>query len=425
MLHPWRTVAILTLAYTLGYVDRQILNLLVDPIRSDLGIGDTAVSLLQGAAFTIAYIAMNPVFGRLADQRSRRIIMATGITLWSIATFACGLTRDYHVLLLLRMAVGGCEACLIPSAWSLLSDLFDRQTLPRAMSVLLMGPYIGGGIALITGGLVVDLTSPGNAVLPAGLQPWQAAFMAAGIPGFFVALLVLLIREPSRRANSQEAGAETYRLREIFAFLWRRRAFYGTVCGGNALIMVVLNSFPAWAPTYLIRHFHLPMSMVGLHTGLILLLCGSLGVLTGPVFGRWLDKRGYMDTALRGPALIATGLAIVGPLLPLAPTYPLALLVIGATNFLFSMPAAMSGAALQIASPNRMRGVVTALYVFVLTLVGLGVGPSLIALLTDYVFARAEYVGWSIAIVCTVAATISAITLWRGLPSYRRALETA
>ena len=200
--YAWYVVGMLTLAYAVGFIDRQILNLLVEPIKLDMTLTDTQISLLQGFAFTVAYVMMGPFFGRWIDIGNRRNILLVGVALWSLFTVLCGLSREYWQLFGARMGVGGAEACLLPAAWSILSDYFSKKKLPRAMSVLLMGPYLGGGLALIFGGLVLGaVAATGTTSLPlfGTLEPWQIAFIAVGVPGFAVALLMLTIREPARR----------------------------------------------------------------------------------------------------------------------------------------------------------------------------------------------------------------------------------
>jgi MFS family permease len=155
--YSWYVVGILTVAYVFSFIDRQILNLLVGPIRRDLQISDTEMSLLMGFSFAVFYTFFGIPLGRLADTRSRRALITGGIVLWSLMTAACGLARNFVHFLLLRMGVGVGEAALSPSAYSLIADYFPRENRATALSVYSMGIYIGSGLAYLLGGLVVKV----------------------------------------------------------------------------------------------------------------------------------------------------------------------------------------------------------------------------------------------------------------------------
>ena len=147
--HAWNGLLFLTLAYVLAFVDRQILNLLVDPVKRDLLLSDTQVSLLQGIAFTATYVLFGPLFGRWVDAGNRRNIVVLGVVIWSVFTVLCGFADSFWELFFARAGIGAAEACLAPAAWSMIADYFSPKKLPRAMSLFLMAPYLGGGLALI------------------------------------------------------------------------------------------------------------------------------------------------------------------------------------------------------------------------------------------------------------------------------------
>lgn len=427
--YAWYVVGVLTLAYAVGFIDRQILNLLVEPIKLDMTLSDTQISLLQGFAFTVAYVMMGPFFGRWIDIGNRRNILFVGVALWSLFTVLCGLSRDYWQLFGARMGVGGAEACLLPAAWSILSDYFGKQKLPRAMSVLLMGPYLGGGLALIFGGLVLGaVAATGTTALPlfGALAPWQIAFVAVGVPGFAVALLMLSIREPARdgtagAAPAAKADARTFTLREIAAFLWGKRAFYGAFYGGMSLHVIVLYALPAWAPAFLVRRFDTTPAAVGIEYGTLVLIVGSLGVLAGPYAGRLLERR-FADAPFRTPALAALGVVPFALALPFCESYWTAMAVLAGATFFYSLPMAMAASALQIVTPNRMRGLISSLYVFTVSVIGLGLAPTVIAAITDFVFGDPSMVGWSLAVVCSSAGLVASILMFRGLQAFRTAV---
>lgn len=206
-LSAWTTVTILMIAYVLSFIDRQILNLLVEPIRRDLVISDTQMSLLMGLSFALFYTICGIPLGRLADTRSRRGLIAIGVMFWSAATAACGMAKLYWQFLICRIGVGVGEAALSPAAYSLIADSFPPERRATAISVYSMGVYLGSGIAFLLGGLVIQFASAqGNVVLPVlgEVRPWQLIFLILGVAGVLFTLLMLAVREPARREEQQK-----------------------------------------------------------------------------------------------------------------------------------------------------------------------------------------------------------------------------
>lgn len=426
--YPWVVVGFLTAIYAAAFIDRQILNLLVDPIKRSLVLSDTEVSLLQGLAFTSAYVLFSPFFGRLADRTNRRNILVFGAITWSLATMSCGLTTDYWVLFASRFGVGAAEACVSPAAWSILSDYFNRDRLPRAMSVFLIGPYVGAGLALVFGGLLIGAADGFIETHPllAGLEPWQFVFIAIGVPGVLLGLATLVVREPPRRSlTGGDAAAETYTVRQTADFFWERRAFFGRFYAAMTGIIIVLYALPAWMPAFLVRRHGADPATMGLQYGSLVLVMGTVGVLSGPLIGRWIERRGVEGGTVFVAALAALALVPASIALSLAPTYGTALAAAGVATFLFSLPQAMAASALQLASPNGMRGTASAMYVFLVAVVGLGIAPTIVALFTDLVFRDPAMVGVSLSIVCASSAALGAWLAWRALPHYRASLRRA
>ncbi|WP_159982255.1 MULTISPECIES: MFS transporter [unclassified Novosphingobium] len=424
----WYLIFVLTLAYTVSFVDRQVLNLLIGPLKADFGLSDTRLSLLQGLAFTFAYILFSPIFGRMADTGNRKVILLGGIGLWSLGTSLCGLARSYWQLFIARMGVGGAEACLTPAAWSIIVDSFPTRLIPRAFSIFLMGPYIGGGLALIFGGLLLEAAQGWNlSAVPylGALKPWQVVFLVAGLPGFVIALMMLRIREPSRKLALTETKPERMAIAQVWQVFVDRRDFYGNFYAGMASLVIVLYAFPAWMPAMLMRRFDASAATVGVQYGVAVLVTGSLGVLCGPVIASWLERRGRVDALMRVPMAAALLLIPVSIALALAQSYGFAMIVATLASFAYSLPMALASSALQLATPNRMRGISASIYVFVASVMGLGAAPTIVALLTDHVFADERSVGLSLSLTCAAAAAISAFFLSRALRGYRRILDDA
>lgn len=429
--YAWGVLLFLTLAYTMAFVDRQLLNLLVDSVKSDLLLSDTEISLLQGMAFIGTYVAFGPLFGRWADTGNRRNILMFGVVVWSSFTLLCGFADTYWELFFARAGIGAAEACLAPAAWSLIADYFSKERLPRAMSLFLMAPYIGGGLALIAGGAVIGSLA-GLQTLPlwlADFKPWQLTFIVVGLPGILLGFALLSVREPPRTAvvstapGADNTGADQeYSLREVIAFFVERRNFYLRYYVGIALLVIVLYALPAWMPAFLMRHHGAEPGTVGLQYGVLVLVMGSIGVLSGPTVGRWFARRGHVDAQIRTAAWACLLIVPFCALLPFAPDYGSTLALAAGATLFYSLPQATSASALQMVTPNRLRGVAVSLYVFALSGLGLGVAPTAVALVTDYVFRDPSRVGESLALVCVVCALSGAWLLFSALPFYREAL---
>ncbi|HEY0650149.1 MAG TPA: MFS transporter [Phenylobacterium sp.] len=417
-------MAVLLLAYTLSFIDRMILSLLVGPIKTDLGISDTEMSLLMGFAFAIFYSALGIPLGWLADRRARRGLIVAGVAAWSLMTAACALARGYVGLFLARVGVGVGEATLSPAAYSMLGDYFPREKLGRAMAVYSIGVPLGSGIALMAGSVVVKLVTEGPPValpLVGELAPWRLTFLWVGLPGLLVALLVALtVREPPRQGDASKAGRG-----ELFAFLQTHPAAIAAHFGGMSLVALVMYGAMAWIPQFLHRTYAMPVPQAGLWFGVATAACGAAGLLLGGWMADGLYRRGFKDAHLRVIRLNAVLLLPLFVGMALAPTAPLALGLMIVAMLIGTIHGGVAGAALQLITPNRLRARMVALYFLVANLIGLGLGPTAIALVTDLAFGRPEALRYGLAIVTGVALPVSALILTAGLKPFARAVEAA
>src|SRR5690606_3560228 len=289
----WAALGVLMLAYTVSFIDRTLLSLLIPPIQRDLGISDTEASLLAGLAFAVFYTVMGIPLGRLADRWHRRNLIALGISLWCLMTAACGLARNFWQLFAARVGVGIGEASLSPAAYSLIADLFPRHLLGRAIAIYSIGLPAGWGLALLFGGAVVGWVGDlGRMPLPAGGEraPWQLTFVMVGSRGILVALPLLLVREPERRdrsapASGAEAGAGAGAL---LPFLRHNRRVLLHHFTGLSLLVVIVYGSNAWIPTFFIRSHGWSATDIGYAFGLVFLTCGTAGLLAGgQLADRW------------------------------------------------------------------------------------------------------------------------------------------
>lgn len=428
--YPNYVLFVLLVAYIFSFIDRQILSLMVGPIRRDLGISDFEMSLLQGWAFALFYSVMALPIARLADRHNRRSIIAAGIALWSAMTVGCGIVRSYMGLFLMRVGVGVGEAALSPPAYSLLSDYFPPARLGRAMAIFAMGISLGGGVAYLIGGAVVHLVSEAQPValpLIGTIRPWQLTFFIVGLPGLLVALMMRAIHEPERSGGLVDAAGEVRQLAlgELWRYLADRWRLYLSFPLATALLGVFSYGLMAWYPTVLIRTYGLSIGEAGTWFGLTYLVFGTSGTYCGARMAEWLDRRGHRDAHMRFIMLAAIVMAVPGVLGPLMPSAPLALAALAPTIFLKCSYYGSSSAALQIVTPNQMRAQVTALQIFFGNIIGMSVGASSIAALTDFVFQDDAAVRYSLAWVTGVFCPAGALVLWTCLRPYVAALDEA
>ncbi len=414
----WYAVALLSLAYVMSYLDRILINLLIVPIQADLSLSDTQFGMLQSVAFGIFYTVMALPLGRLADRATRKHIVAGGIALFSLFTVLSGLTRSFGQLFAARIGVGVGEASLTPAAYSLLADYFPPSRLGRAIGVFTMSAFVGTGIAYIGGGALIDwLTELGSIDVPVlgDVAPWQAAFILVGLPGLVLAPLILTLREPARRG----ATGEPPPLAEVAVAVRRRGRALTLLFAGFSMITLSSYASAVWTPAFFIRVYEWQPGQIGLWYGLIYLTFGT----TGALFGGWLCDRltakGVLDAPLRVAAWGYVGTGVFGGLAPLMPDPVLALLLFAPATFMGTLPYPLAGTAIQLITPNRLRGQMSALYMLVINIVGLGLGPLLAGALTDYLFSQPADVRYSLAIINAVAAPIAFVFLLTALSHYR------
>ncbi len=430
-LYSWYVVGILMLAYTNSFIDRQILSLLIEPIRRDLQITDTQISLLAGLAFTIFYTVMGVPIARLADQKNRRNLIAIGIAGWSLMTATCGLAKNFWHLFLSRMGVGIGEATLSPAAMSMIADYFPVTKLARAISVYSMGVYFGAGLALIIGGLVIKAVSEaGVVVLPVlgEVYPWQMTFFYVGLLGIPIVLLMLTIREPLRRGNAKAGSAQAKSdssLASLKAFIKQNSRTITYHFAAFSFFGIAIAGFLVWTPTFFIRTHGWKASDVGMVYGLILFFGGTSGVYAGGFLADWLQKRGKQDAILRAAFFSSVALIPFAVTTPLVSDPKLAVVLLTGAAFFMAMPQGLPAAALQVITPNPLRAQMTAVYFLVGNLIANGFGPTIYALVTDFVFADPAKLKYSMSLVTAVVLPIGSTFAFLALKPYRASVLAA
>lgn len=417
--YAWFAVFVFFLAATLSYTDRLILNLMVDAIRADLHISDTGISLLQGVAFAALYACLGLPLGRYADRHNRRNLVIAGVAVWSICTALCGLAQSFGQMFLVRVGVGIGEAALAPAAISMIADYFPPHRRGTAISLFLAGMVAGAGAANIIGGALLGAIGDGLlAHVPglAGIAPWRAVFLILSVPGLLIIALMLFVREPRRRDRLSDAGAAS--IATVVDYLRLNRRTFGLMLTAFALLQVVDYAINSWFPAHLMRRFAWTPVEVGTTLGVIGISCGLIGALAGGVLVDFVQSRGYIDAKVR-VVTIATTLLLPALLFPLLPTATSAIALFVGYTLVMSMMGAAGIGAVQDVAPSDMRGLMVSLQAFIYTLLGLGAGPTLVALTTDHILRDPAKVGVSIVLVAMPAAAIAAALLWNLLPSFR------
>lgn len=419
-----RALGILLTFLAISFIDRQVLSLLVDDIRRALVISDVQIGLLQGFAFSLVYAIAGLPIGWAVDRYSRRLVILTGMSIWSLGTLACGLADDFTALFVARVLVGAGEAALAPAAFSLMADLFARDRLASAIGTYYVGSNIGAGIAFLAGGALITAfhaIGPTDWPLLGTLAPWQAVFVIVGLPGAILAWAVFAIDEPPRRRMAA-ADADAARIGDLFAFMRRERRLLFCHFAGFTAVGMAVYSIGAWAAAYFTRNFQLAPSVVGM----ALFLAFGIGASAGNVIaGRVVDARFRAgDLAAFYRVHFVTTL-IGAPIVILAFTVPnfwIATLALSVGVGTLTSFGGSSSACLQLIAPPRLRGKVSVAYLFILTGIGSGLGPLLVALMVDHVFRHPTSVGRAIVALLVACAPTGAALLYTGMKPLRMAL---
>jgi MFS family permease len=397
--------------------------LMIEPIRRDLGITDTQVSLLIGLAFAVFYTLLGVPIARLADRHSRRAIIGVGIAVWCVMTAACGLVRNYGQLFLARVGVGVGEAALSPSALSMMSDYFPPRLRLRAIAIYNTGISLGTGLALIVGGsLIAHVSAAPPVTLPVvgELYAWQTVFLIVGLPGLVMALLMMTVREPPRLERMTSADGNTnIPFKTVAAFLGKRIRMYGSHFLGMSTVAILAYGLSAWIPTMFVRTWGWSIRDIGIAYGIVTLAAGPLAVFVASWFGSFFTKRGDSDAQMRA-AVSSIALAVIGALgAGLSPSPWLAVVFLIPASVGTTAATASGLSALMTVTPNQMRAQSSAVYYLVVNVLGLTLGPTGIALLTDYVFKDTKALRYSVACAAVAAGLLTAIFLVYNLRQYR------
>jgi sugar phosphate permease len=372
-------LAVLVIVYTFNFIDRQIVGILAVPIKAELKLSDSQLGLMGGLAFALFYTFLGIPIARLADKTSRIQIMSAALALWSVMTAVCGLTHSFAQLFIARVGVGVGEAGGVAPAYSLICDYFPTRERARALSVYSFGIPIGGAVGIVLGGFITSLMS------------WRMAFFIVGLAGLLITpLLKFTVREPERGAlesariadpESEHRAAGAPSLMDVVAVLARKPSFWGLSLGAASASMMGYGLF-FWAPSFLVRSFHLSLLHASLTFGALVLVGGLLGIWFGGVLAdRYGDRRRAMYAVIPAVAFVATvPFYLVGVLSTTLWLSFAVLLVPTALGLAWLGPVL---AAVQHLVPSNMRATASALFLFINNLIGIGLGTTLIGVVSD------------------------------------------
>lgn len=420
----WYVIGVLFAVTLLSQLDRQLPALVVRPLRKEFGISDTQFSLLQGYAFAVFYTLAGLPLGKLVDRGSRRNLVFVGLLFWSAASALFAFAQSYEQLLLARVGVGIGEAVLAPAAYSIIADYVAPDRRGRALAVYYVSIAIGSGASLLLGGWLL-------AIIPAqGLElgslgtfaAWRIAFIAAAVPALPLSILLLLtVSEPARmETRTLQGNVDAPSVADFVRHLRTHAATFSRVLTYPTLLSIIGYGALAWAPALFDRVHGIAPARAGVVLGIIIALAGASGtLLSGYLSDRW---------TARGIAAARFRVALVGVAIFIAPAtaWPLVASPVLAFGLLFltvfglGLAQSAAPASIQAVVPNRMRGQAIAVYLLLAGLLGIGLGPTSVALVTDFVFHDDKALPYSMALTAGPASLIGLWLIASGLKPYAR-----
>lgn len=405
--YAWYALGVLTLANIVAAIDRFMMGVIVVPLKGALALSDTQLGLLQGLGFALLYCAAGLPLGRLADRMNRKLLIAVGCAMWTVATAACAFADSFASLFVARIFVGLGEATLLPAALSLLGAYFPPQRLGLSTGIFILGSSLGKSAAFIGGGaLLAFFAATGGVAMGAfHFEPWQALFIVCAAPGLLTTALTGALREPPRAARE---GARRGSVAELWRYVSERGAAFGLYLIAAICVTSLAHVFAAWAPSFMVRRFALGISNAASIVGMTALIASPIGAL----LGGWVN-----DRLTRSGARIAPLTIMMATLVLAAPASALAfyfsdnlVLSVGAYGVAQALvlaggPQAYTG--IQAMTPPQHRGLMSATFLAVTSLFSLGMGPAVIGLFSDNVFqSAANGLGCSLTAVILMLALI-------------------
>ena len=428
--YAWWVAVVFALFFALSFTDRQIIGVLVEPMRAALMLTDVQIGLIGGLSFALFFVSFGLPIGRLSDRYNRKRMIVAGIIIWSASTVLCSFATGFWELLVLRMGVGLGEATLAPCAYSILADIFPRNRLGMALSICTMAGSLGMGLAYSGGATLLHFATAaanvnGTVSLPllGDLAPWRIVFLGVGLPGIVLSVLLFTIQEPIRPAA--DARAPVIPLSEVIAYVranWRTFVLHNV---GMGFISITGYTASFWDIAFFARTYGWSPAESGRLYGLMAMVGSILGALGGGWLSDRLTRTRGRDAKLLVLAVTAAVCIPIRLMYPLMPSRELAIGLAFVALTLVAVPYGVAAAALQIMVPSRMRGQLTAVYFFVQSLIGLGVGPTMVGVLTDHFFHNPQMLRYSLIVVGGTAQIVAAGLFLSALGVYQITIVNA
>jgi MFS family permease len=408
--HPYIILLLLTVAYTLSFMDRYVMNLFLNKVKTDFQLSETQAGLLAGAGFAVLYALMALPMGIVADRSSRTKLAALGVAVWSIMTMGCGLAKNFALLFVGRIGVGVGEAALTPAAYPVIKSLFRSEKLSTALGVYSSGIYIGSGLAYWLGGKALTWIQNENYLSAFGFVSfdWQLVFILFGLPGLLVAALLYFIYEPQQETSKTTNSQWT----ELVAFLKTNNYFFLKFCFASAAFNVAVYAAGVWLPAYLQRLHHMTIAESGQLLGMTMLFVAPIGAIAGGFAADYFSVKRGLSGRIQSLLFFLVAIAACFGSLSFTFTGTLLYAPLIGLSLLMGAPVAITAAAVQEMAPENLRSTAPAFLLMMQNLIGMSLGPLAVALLTQYVFHNNQQIGEAIAIVGVVFCSVAFILFY-------------
>jgi MFS family permease len=418
----WAMVCVLTVLFIYAQIDSNGITLLIGPIKQDLALTDTEMGLILGIAFAAPFAVLGVLAGYLVDRMSRRRIIGVGVVLWSLMTFFSGLAQNYWQFLFLRFGIGVGEAAITPASYSIIRDSFPIEKRGRAFGIFTAGNYIGAAAGvMITGALAGAVDAGAFKSVPwlGGLHAWQVVLVIIGLVGIPLSLLAYSFREPPRlRDGSMENAGVTFG--EAFRQIKSQWRIYVPLVIWITCFYGVAITYGSWMPTIIARTWELPPKLIGIFFGGCLLICAPLGAYCGGYFIDVLQQRGRRDAA----EIVGLWVTIIfipfGIAAPIVPQVGQMFFALGAQLLVAGAYQPVGASLLAKITPPRLMGKVTAIYLLVYYLIGRGLGPFVVALISDNFYSGPQALGYSLGTVSAILMFLGLAMIWALVRRARR-----
>lgn len=406
--YSWIALAILVAIYITSFVDRQIIAVLAAQIRTELGLSNTQIGVLYGPAFSLVYAICGIFMGRMADQFSRKYIILAGLTVWSLMTFASGFANSLSFLITARLFVGVSQSALSPAVYSLLADYFKPSQRATVFSIYASGIFVGVGLSFLVGGTVAQV------------YDWRVALKTVGLPGLGIALLgTFLLREPVRTSLSNVEKGNSF-LGVLKYILKKKTVRYHLA--GFSLLALSGYTILAFISTVLTDVFEVPNQIASY--GWFMFLTGVSVNVSGWLADRFALKWGAEKRFIMGIVAALGGLPFYYFGL-FAESAVAAFFLIGFANVISSSYNGVAAALMQYFVGPKMRALAGAVYLFVVSVVGFGIGPPLTGWLIDNIFEGVYAPSRALMLVFVVCGGLATICFIQGMKHYKNDAESA